>query len=150
MKKWIFLAALIFLLIGLKKFFIREANPEVNLKLKLIKNELKTMGYSPKWFKISGKRDKILTKLSYNNAKKGSQHLLGNAIDIEVVDIDGDWKFDENDIILFERANKIVEKNNPELKGALGTYRGPNSDWLERHQIHIDTRGKSKRYNQRI
>lgn len=108
------------------------------------------MGYTPKWFMISGKRDELLTKLSYNNLKKGSPHLSGIAIDIEVIDIDGDWDFDEKDISIFEKANAAVEKIHPELRGAMGTYRGPNSDWLEWHQIHIDTRGSSSRYNKRI
>lgn len=135
---------------GLKCFFIRPANKEVTTKLFLIESELKSMGYRPIWFMISGRRDKLLTKLSYNNLKSGSPHLLGIAIDIEVIDIDGDFDFDEKDINLFLEANSRVEKQNPNLRGAVGTYRGPNSDWLEWHQIHIDTKGISKRYNKRI
>lgn len=150
MKKIVIILLVLSLLYAVKKFFIRDANYEVTLKLELIEKEIELMGYNPKWFIISGKRDEILTKISYNNLKKGSPHLKGIAIDIEVIDIDGDWDFDENDIQIFEKANRLVENQNPNLRGALGTYRGPNSDWLEWHQIHIDTRGKSKRYNQKI
>lgn len=138
------------LLIGAKLFFVRPANKEVTFKLELIKKELRDMGHRPIWFMISGKRDEFLTKISYNNLKKGSPHLKGIAIDIEVIDIDGDFDFDEEDITLFVEANRRVEKNFPDLKGSLGTYRGPNSDWLEWHQIHIDTKGISKRYNKKI
>jgi uncharacterized protein YcbK (DUF882 family) len=135
------------ILTGLYLFFVRPANDDVRDKLKLIKTELKQMGYNPKWFIISGRRDKFLTKISYNNSKKFSYHMVGKAIDIEVIDIDGDWDFDKNDISLIEKANNIVEKNNPKLVGAFGTYRGPNSDWLEWRQVHFDTRGYKKRYN---
>ena len=133
-----------------KYFFIRPANIEVTLKVELIKKELRDMGYRPIWFMISGKRDEFLTKISYNNIKKDSPHLKGIAIDIEVIYIDGDWDFDEKDIRIFETANKSVEQKYPSLRGYMGTYRGPNSDWLEWHQIHIDTRGQSKRYNESI
>lgn len=150
MKKIIIFFVIIIFLVGIKCFFIRPANPEVTLKLSLIKHELIDMGYSPMWFIISGKRDKLLTKLSYNNAKKGSQHLKGTAIDIEIIDIDGDMDFDKNDISIFEKANSIVEKKYPNLIGSLGTYIGPNSDWIEYHQVHIDTKGKSIRYNKKI
>lgn len=150
MKKIYFFLAIISLLIAAKLFFIRPANKEVTLKLELIEKEIREMGYRPIWFMISGRRDKILTLISYNNKKKGSPHLKGIAIDIEVIDIDGDWDFDEKDISIFETANKSVELKNPSLRGNMGTYRGPNSDWLEWHQIHIDTKGKSRRYNQNI
>lgn len=146
----IFCLILFFIGFGLKLYFIRPANDEVTTKLSLIKKELKDMGYRPIWFMISGKRDETLTKLSYNNLKKGSPHLKGIAIDIVVIDIDGDFDFDEKDIQIFVEANRRVEKKNPKLKGAVGTYRGPNSDWLEWRQIHIDTRGYSRRYNQNI
>jgi hypothetical protein len=149
-KGYIILIVFLILLISAKFFFIRRANDDVHLKVDLIKKELKTMGYRPVWFMISGKRDTFLTDISYNNVKtkKGkSYHLTGQAIDVEVLDIDGDWDFDEKDIVLIEKANAIVEQNNPNLIGALGTYRGPDSDWLEWRQVHFDTRGTKKRYN---
>ena len=149
-KKIFIILGVLLILWGIKRFFIRPAKPEVTLKLKLIKDELKGMGYHPKWFMISGYRDQFLTKISYNNAKKGSFHESGMAIDIEVIDIDGDWTYDDKDLELFKEANKRVELKNPQLRGALGTYISPCSDWLERHQIHIDTRGKSKFYNEQI
>jgi thiol-disulfide isomerase/thioredoxin len=63
---------------------------------------------------------------------------------IEVIDIDGDWDFDEQDIQIFKKANKIVESKYPNLTGCVGTYRVGKKDIIERHQIHIDTRGYSK------
>jgi uncharacterized protein YcbK (DUF882 family) len=135
------------ILTGLYLFFVRPANDDVRDKLKLIKTELKQMGYNPKWFIISGRRDKFLTKISYNNSKKFSYHMVGKAIDIEVIDIDGDWDFDEQDIQIFKKANKIVESKYPNLTGCVGTYRVGKKDIIERHQIHIDTRGYSKTYN---
>ena len=146
MKKILIISAVFILLSYF--FFVRPANDNVTLKVNLVKKELKSMGYRPIWFMISGHRDKLLTKISYNNSKKFSQHMIGNAIDVEVIDIDGDWDFDDNDIRLIEKANYRVEKKNPNLVGALGTYRNKNSDWLEWHQVHFDTRGYKKRYNQ--
>jgi len=129
---------------GVRRYFIRPANADISKKLELIIAEIKEMGYNPIWFVISGKRDIRLAELTYNSAGAGSPHLAGIAIDIEVIDVDGDWDFDCNDVNVFKVANLNVEKKYPKLKGMLGTYRGPKSDWLEMHQIHIDTRYGNK------
>jgi uncharacterized protein YcbK (DUF882 family) len=102
-------------------FVLLPANTEVNLKLDLIKTEVEKMGYNPKFFIISGKRSDSYNKLLPNSAKK-SYHLKGMAIDIYVIDIDGDFDFDQDDIKILKRANKLVESKNPSLKGGFGTY----------------------------
>ena len=132
------------LFLGVKVFLMPPANKEVKLKLSLIEEEIKRMGYNPKWFIISEKRREWYNGMLPNSAK-GSYHLHGKAIDIYVIDIDGDGTFTASDIKIFQDCNNKVERKNPGLAGALGTY--TTKDYLSKHMIHIDTRGKSKRYN---
>ena len=98
------------------------------------------MGYDPKWIQISRKRIGFFNTLLQNSAKR-SQHLLGKAIDVWVIDIDSDNKFNLNDINIIIKANKRVESNHPSLKGGIGYY--IKKDFLSRRMIHFDTRGKS-------
>lgn len=124
--------------------FFLPSNPKVNLKLSKIENEISKRGYTNNWFIISGKRSKWYNNL-LSNSSKNSNHLRGNAIDVYVIDIDGDGEHTKKDIEIFESVNNYVESNNPELVGAFGTYTNRGS--FSKHMIHIDTRGYKKRYN---
>ena len=137
-----------FIVIGigfsLKKFCgLTGADEKTTQKVNLIEQELKTMGYNPKWVCISQKRNTYFNAILLNSVPN-SQHLNGQAIDLFVFDIDGNYMFDKNDIKLIEKANTKVEKLHPKLRGALGDYF--HKSYLTSHMIHIDTRGKSKRY----
>lgn len=136
--------ALIVSILSIKFLFFASANKRVNQKLYSIKEEIKKKGFHNNWFVISTKRNSWYNKILINSAKK-SVHLKGDAIDIYVIDINGDFKFDSEDIKIFEDCNSIVEKKHPELVGSLGTYR--NKGYFTKHMIHIDTRGYKKRYN---
>jgi hypothetical protein len=128
----------------IKILILPPANTNVNQKLSLIKNEISKRGYSNNWFVISGRRQKWYNKVLPNSAKE-SYHLKGEAIDIYVIDINGDGKFNSEDIKIFESCNASVERTHPEFSGALGTY--TTKGYFSRHMIHIDTRGYKKRYN---
>lgn len=138
MKK-IFAIAAIVLLVSL--VFAQMPDREIRQKLSLIKKEIIDMGYTPNWIIISGKRPAFYNKL-LPNAAKDSYHLKGQAIDIYIFDIDGDYTFTDNDIRLVELANSKVERNNPKLMGGFGTYSGK----FAKRMIHLDTRGYPKRF----
>jgi uncharacterized protein YcbK (DUF882 family) len=138
----VLITVVIFILI--KVLFFLPGNSQVNFKLKMIENEISKRGYTNNWFIISGKRHSWYNNVLSNSAKD-SYHLKGNAIDIYIIDINGDGVFDSKDIKIFESANDYVESTNPKLVGALGTY--TTKGYFTRHMIHIDTRGYKKRYN---
>jgi uncharacterized protein YcbK (DUF882 family) len=138
----VLISVIIFILI--KVLFFLPGNSEVNYKLKMIENEISKRGYVNNWFIISGKRHSWYNKILSNSVKE-SYHLKGEAIDIYVIDLNGDGIFNSEDIKIFESANEYVESTNPELVGALGTY--TTKGYFTKHMIHIDTRGYKKRYN---
>ena len=116
------------------------AEKETLTKLELIKGELKAMGHNPKWVIISQKRNKWINK-ELKNSVPNSQHLYGKAIDIYVLDINGDLSYNQTDAKLFETANQKVEKKNPGLKGFCKAYIDKKPDhYFTRHMIHIDRR----------
>ena len=116
------------------------ANKEITRKLELIKGELKAMGHNPKWVIISQKRNKSINKI-LPNAVSNSNHLYGKAIDIYVLDINGDLSYNQTDAKLFKIANQKVEKKNPGLKGFCKAYIDKKPDhYFTRHMIHIDRR----------
>ncbi|MFM8318017.1 MAG: hypothetical protein ACKOAV_06540 [Bacteroidota bacterium] len=65
------------------------AQKETLTKLELIKGELKAMGHNPKWVIISQKRNKWINN-ELKNSVPNSNHLYGTAIDVYVLDINGD------------------------------------------------------------
>jgi len=116
------------------------AEKETLTKLELIKGELKAMGHNPKWVIISQKRNKWINK-ELKNSVPNSQHLYGKAIDIYVLDINGDLSYNQTDAKLFKIANQKVEKKNPGLKGFCKEYIDKKPDhYFTRHMIHIDRR----------
>jgi hypothetical protein len=145
MKRLIFAILFILPLVvyGRDFFGLKGANPKIKLKVQLVKQSLVDAGYNPRWFTISEKRNKYFNALLPNSAKK-SHHLHGNAIDVYVIDIDGDGVFTQEDLDIVKRHTKRVERRNPSLRGAFGTY---TSKRLAKHMIHFDTRGYSTSYN---
>ena len=114
-------------------------------KLNLIEIEVKKMGYTPNWVVISEKRSDFANNLLPLSAKNGkSYHLKGKAIDIFVFDVNGDNEFNSKDVKIIETANNTVERRNPKLKGGFGTYM--KKGYLNKHMIHLDTRGYHHRY----
>jgi hypothetical protein len=144
MKKFVIGFSIIFpCLLFFNVFGLTGANQKVKTKVKLVKEALEKDGYNVKWFTISEKRNKIFNALLPNSAKK-SHHLKGNAIDVFVIDIDGDGTFTNKDLDIVKKYNRKVERRNPSLKGAFGTYK---SKPVSKHMIHFDTRGYSLEYN---
>ena len=120
------------------------ADQEVRMKLALMEEKLKGRGYRTLFFVSSGKRSPWYNDLL--GTVKNSYHLQGKAIDIMVLDIDGDWVFDGRDISILEDINREVERVHPELVGAFGTYRKEGGIYA--NMVHLDTRGRRVRYDQ--
>jgi uncharacterized protein YcbK (DUF882 family) len=144
MKTILKISVVLFILFTIKVTFFFPANSKVVTKLNMIENEISKRGYVNNWFVISGRRSSWYNDLLSNSAKD-SYHLYGEAIDIYVLDIDGDGVFNQKDIKIFESATQYVESNCPELVGGLGTY--TKRGYFSSHMIHIDTRGYKVRYN---
>jgi hypothetical protein len=128
---------------GMNFFGFTGANQKVKKKVSLIKESLEKSGYKVKWVVISEKRNKYFNALLPNSAKK-SHHLKGDAIDVFVFDIDGDGCFTQKDLDIVKKHNNRVERRNPSLKGAFGTY---TSKPISKRMIHFDTRGYHTVYN---
>jgi len=127
------------------------ADKEITRKLDLIKLELNSKGYKTNWIIISQKRLSFFNDLlpnSAKNKKSPSWHLKGKAIDVYVFDINGDNLFNKEDISIIEQANKVVEKEHPQLIGGFGDYFIDKNDYFTKHMIHFDTRGYRHRYTQ--
>ena len=146
MKKMIKLSLILTSMFLFLRFtIVSPAKGSIKEKLNLIEIEIKKMGYNPNWVVISEKRTELVNNLLPLSAKKGkSYHLKGMAIDIFVFDVNGDNKFDIKDVKIIETANNTVERKTPKLKGGFGTYM--NKGYLNKHMIHLDTRGYHHRY----
>lgn len=132
------------ILISVKLIFFYPAEPIVKTKLNLIKWEIKKQGYKTSWFIISEKRTRWYNRI-LSNSVDNSNHLRGMAIDIFVLDINGNGKYDSEDIRIFKEANLKIEQKYPHLSGAIGIY--TKKGRLTKHMIHVDVRGKKTSYN---
>ena len=136
--------AALFVIAVLYRIFINPpANEDVRRKLTYIDRKLSEKGLRRWYIVTSGTRSQWYNKM-LRTAKK-SFHLKGMAIDIVVLDINGDWVFNAKDIDILCRLNREVEKEHPELMGAFGTYRTEGG--IYRNMVHIDVRGHSLRYD---
>ena len=149
MKRKIFKFFIAFLLIAAGLFFFYFNNTRlVNAKTRTfyteLKDSLKQKGLSAKLLVISTKRVKwhndIQVKLS--GAAKDSRHLIGDAIDFIVFDINDDGQSNSKDVdIIFDILDKEIIKD----KGGIGTYKNEKS-FIDRQMIHIDCRGYKARW----
>jgi uncharacterized protein YcbK (DUF882 family) len=142
-----FFIAIVILALGLFFFYFNNTRL-VNIKTRTfysaLKDSIKQRGFKAKLLVISTKRAKwhndIQVKLS--GAAKNSRHLVGDAIDFIVFDINDDGKSDSKDVdIVFE----ILDKDIINDKGGIGTYKNEHS-FIDRQMIHIDCRGYRARW----
>jgi len=120
-------------------------NPKTLSFYNELKKVLKQNGYSTHLIVISTKRFKWHNKLQviFNGAAPKSRHLVGDALDFVVFDINGDGNSDSKDVdIVYTLLDKQIIKD----KGGIGTYKGKNN-FFNRQMIHIDCRGYRSRWN---
>ena len=98
-------------------------------------NYIITSTVRPKWF------NDLLVK--YGGAASKSQHLEAKAIDIAVLDVNGDGSANSKDVnIVYDILNKKIIGN----KGGIGTYKNGNY-FLDRQMVHFDSRGYRARWH---
>jgi len=113
------------------------ANAVVHEKVSDIRNELVKEGYKPKWVIISQKRFGFYNNILRNSVKNGkSKHLGGKAIDLFILDIDGNGKYDRNDFDLLKNASLKCEKIKPGTRGKIYHYFGKGR--LTQYMVHVE------------
>jgi uncharacterized protein YcbK (DUF882 family) len=121
-----------------------KVNPLTVIYYGELKTELIKQGHKDKLLVISSKRanwhNQILTLFG---ASSKSRHLSGDAIDIMVLDVNGDGEINSKDVDIVYKIldNKIVKD-----KGGLGTYKSENGIW-NRQMVHLDCRQKRTRWH---
>ncbi len=106
------------------------------LKMLSLKKKLEEKGYRGDQFSINSSfRTPIYNEIV--GGKICSRHQFGDAIDIQIYDINGDGSADAKDAILvFDLLDKEIIKNS----GGLGKYKS------DANVLHFDTRGKRARW----
>ncbi len=139
--------AIVLIAVGLFFFYFnntRLANPITQKFYTQLKDTLKQRGFSAKLLVISTKRAKWHNdiQVKFSGAAKDSRHLIGDAIDFIVFDINDDGKSDSKDVdIVFDILDKEIIKD----KGGIGTYKNEHSV-IDRQMIHIDCRNYKARW----
>ena len=114
-----------------------NANPAVHAKVKGIKEEIINQGYQPTWFIISQKRYGFFNNLLLNSVKNGkSKHLKGKAIDLYVIDINGDGTYGKEDFEIIEKAAKKNQRKFKLRNGKVFDYFGKG--YFSQHMVHIE------------
>lgn len=116
-------------------------SPSVQTKRAMLDRELMKQGYESNYFLLSGYRPPWLNRLMPLSAKK-SVHQQGLAIDLFVMDIDGNDRFDDADLRIITSALDILDKRNPTVKGGVGLYHRPF-----RRMVHFDVSGTRRRWD---
>ena len=110
-----------------------------------LKEELTEQGYRPRLLVISGRRywldNKILA--TFGGASRNSRHLRGDAIDVVVLDVNGDGDADRADVDI---VYGILERQLIRDVGGIGTYKGEH-DFFSRQMVHFDLRGHRARWH---
>jgi uncharacterized protein YcbK (DUF882 family) len=119
-------------------------NPKTSAFYNDLKETLKQNGYATRLLVISTKRVKWHNdfQVKFSGDTKESRHLIGDAIDFIVFDINKDGSSNSKDVdIVFNILDNIIVKD----KGGIGTYKGEKS-FIDRQMIHIDCRGYRARW----
>jgi uncharacterized protein YcbK (DUF882 family) len=140
---------LIILLVSTGSFFFyfnntRLVNPKTTAFYNTLKDTLTQRGFSTNLLIISTKRFKWHNNIQvkFSGAATESRHLIGDAIDFIVFDINGDGSSNSNDVdIVYDILNKQIIKD----KGGIGTYKNEKS-FINKQMIHIDCRGYLARW----
>lgn len=109
-----------------------------------LKDSLKRKGFSTRLLVISTKRFKWHNNIQkkFSGAASKSRHLVGDAIDFIVFDINKDGNSDKEDVnLVYSILDRQIIKN----KGGIGTYTNEKG-FINRQMIHIDCRGYKARW----
>lgn len=120
-------------------------NPQSVVYYHVLQQQLKAKGYAPRFWIISTVRPQWFNDLLVSfegGAAPRSRHIVGDAIDIVVMDVnkDGDANYKDVEIVKTILEKEVIGKN-----GGIGTY--PTAyDFLSRQMVHFDCRGYAARW----
>ncbi len=117
-----------------------KLSPDVRRKEKALNTALRRQGYKPRYFLLSGYRPRWLNQLM-PLAAKNSDHQRGKAIDLFVIDIDGNGKFEDRDLTILSETVDLMDKRNPGQKGGVGLYQHSFS-----RMFHFDVSGRHRHW----
>ena len=140
---------IVFILICFGIFFFyfnntRLVNPKTTAFYKTLKDTLKQRDFSANLLVVSTKRFKWHNdiQVKFSGAAKESRHLIGDAIDFIVFDINNDGKSDSKDVnIVFNILDTEIIKDS----GGIGVYKNEQT-FINKQMIHIDYRGYRARW----
>ncbi len=119
-------------------------HPQSKAWLYELKAELRRQNLKPHFFVISGKRyawDNWLLS-QFGGAAKNSRHLVGEAIDIIVLDVNDDGITNAKDVdLVYKTLHRKIVNN----RGGIGTYKNQKG-FFNRQMIHFDCRGTKVRW----
>jgi uncharacterized protein YcbK (DUF882 family) len=118
-----------------------KLSPDVQRKEKALNKALRKQGYKPHYFLLSGYRPHWLNQLM-PLAAKNSDHQGGKAIDLFVIDIDGNGQFNDRDLTILSETVNTMDKNNPGQRGGVGLYQKSFS-----RMFHFDVSGHHRQWN---
>ncbi len=139
---------LLFVLLGLSLIYTSSligVDRTARAYLLELKQELREQGNSPNFFVFSGKRIKLHNDLlhHFGGAASQSRHLLGQAIDLIILDINGDGTSDGQDVdIVYDLLDKKIIRDN----GGIGVYKNERG-FFNRQMLHLDCRGTRARWS---
>jgi uncharacterized protein YcbK (DUF882 family) len=144
------LIVLLIILIPLVGYFIYMqglygVHPTTIEYYKQLNQELTSQGYSPNHFVLSTTRPKWFNDIlvRFGGAASRSQHLQSTAIDIVVMDVNGDGRANSKDVdIVYAILHRKIVKN----KGGIGTYKNEYT-FFDRQMVHFDSRGYRARWH---
>ena len=147
--KWIIRSFIFIFTVSILLFFLYFNNlslvnrPTVSF-YKELKTVLKKKGYKARLLVISTKRFSFHNKIQvkYSGAATKSRHLISDAIDFLVFDVNGDNKQNATDVDI---VYKILEEEILKGRGGIGTYKNEKS-FIEKQMVHIDCREKRSRW----
>ncbi|MBP6432079.1 MAG: DUF882 domain-containing protein [Ferruginibacter sp.] len=124
---------------------ISLANPTTQHFFNELKKQLKEKGYSTNIVVISTKRFKWHNNIqsNFSGAAKESRHLIGDAIDFIIFDINKDGVSNYKDV---DEVYKILDEKIILNKGGIGTYKNEKG-FINRQMVHIDCRGYKARWH---
>lgn len=147
--KWTLWTLLTIIFLSIIIFFwycnsLDKINPLTVVYYGELKTELIRQGHKDKLLVISSKRANWHNNmLTLFGASSKSRHLSGDAIDIMVLDVNGDGEIDSKDVdIVYKILDNKIIKN----KGGLGTYKSEIGIW-NRQMVHLDCRQKKTRWH---
>lgn len=147
--KRLFIVLVLFLGIGVAVFLAyfnntSLANPITVSYYTELKESLKERGFENRLVVVCTKRSKLINfiLIKISQAEPKSRHLIGEAIDILVGDINSDGKTDGKDV---DDVYQILDTEIVKDKGGIGTYK--SKGFLTKQMVHIDCRGYRARWN---